>query len=284
MQAASTVKRELDRLQARVSGAGAPVVAAGGPTAASAPAPTPPALPTAAAVPSFQQAAASSIDSFKYVGFEDRFRGSREEIRARQETYVECFTGRSAVVDIGCGRGEFLDLLRERGIDARGLDLNREMVELCLGRGLRAEEGDAVGFLRRQPDGSLGGLVALQVVEHLQPDYLLQFLDAAYHALAPGSPIVLETINPTCWAAFFESYVRDITHARPIHPDTLSYYASASGFQKVTVHYSAPCPEEWKLRRVEGDSPAAQALNHNVDLLNARLFTYQDFALLAERL
>ena len=114
------------------------------------------------------------------------------------------------------------------------MDLNHEMVEICRSKSLDATEGDALGFLRTQADGSLGGLVALQVVEHLQPDYLLAFLDTAYHKLRPGARIVLETINPACWFAFFASYIRDITHVRPIHPETLSYYVTASGFQKTT--------------------------------------------------
>ena len=87
---------------------------------------------------------------------------------------------------------------------------------------------------RRSRTESLGGLFAAQVVEHLEPDYLMRFLDAAYHKLRPGSKIVLETINPACWFAFFSSYIRDITHVRPLHPDTLQYFLRASGFQKVT--------------------------------------------------
>ena len=117
-------------------------------------------------------------------------------------------------------------------------------------RGLDATAGDALSYLLSLPDGSLGGLFAAQVVEHLEPDYLMRFLDAAYHKLRPGSKIVLETINPACWYAFFSSYIRDITHVRPLHPDTLQYLVGASGFQKVTVRYSAPFPDESKLQPV----------------------------------
>jgi SAM-dependent methyltransferase len=222
--------------------------------------------------------------SAKYVGFEDQFRGAPEEIAARQREYVEIFAGASDVLDIGCGRGEFLALLKERGVQARGIDVNDSMVEVCLQKGLDASKADALGYLRAQPAGSLGGLLAAQVVEHLDPAYLTNLLDAAYAALRPGAPIVLETINPACWFAFFESYVRDITHVRPLHPDTLKFLLQASGFGGVEIRYQAPYPEHHKLQRVPpalGD--AAETLNANVDKLNALMFTYLDYAALGRR-
>ena len=82
---------------------------------------------------------APSLDAYKYVGFEDQFRGSREAIRARFESYLPLFEGRSDVLDVGCGRGEFLELMRERGVGARGIDVNGAMVEVCRGKGLQAE-------------------------------------------------------------------------------------------------------------------------------------------------
>ncbi len=226
---------------------------------------------------------ASSIDSYKYVGFEDRYRGSQEDIRARLTAYLPFFEGASDVLDIGCGRGEFLDLLRERGITARGLDVNHEMVEVCKARGLDVSEGDALSFLNSLPDASLGGLLAAQVVEHLEPGYLMQLLDVAYHKLRPGSRIILETINPACWFAFFSSYIRDITHVRPLHPDTLSYLITASGFQRVTVRYEAPYPEHEKLQPIAGEGPQTEVFNANVEKLNALMFTYLDYAAIGER-
>ena len=89
-----------------------------------------------------------------------------------------------------------------------------------------------LSYLLAQPDGSIGGLFAAQVVEHLEPDYLMRFLEAAYHKLRPGSKIVLETINAACWFAFFSSYIRDVTHVRPLHPDTLRYLVGPAAFRK----------------------------------------------------
>ena len=237
-----------------------------------------------------------ALDAYTYVGFENRFRGSEAEIRGRQVDYAPLFDGASDILDVGCGRGEFLDVLRERGITARGLDLNGEMVEVCRSRGLEAEVGDALAYLRGLPDASLGGMFAAQVVEHLDPQYLIRLLAVAFQKLRPGSKIVLETINPQCWFAFFDSYLRDITHAQPLHPDTLQYLLVASGFQRTTVRYSAPCPEHAKLQHValasrpvptlrSSDLTSAVAVvNANVDKLNHLLFTHMDYAAIGERL
>ena len=233
-------------------------------------------------------AEAKSLDSYKYVGFEDQFRGSQHDIAERVAAYVPLFEGASDVLDVGCGRGEFLELLRAKGISARGIDLNEEMAAVCRERGLDATAGDALSYLLAQPDGSLGGLFAAQVVEHLEPDYLMRFLEAAYHKLRPGSKIVLETINAACWYAFFSSYIRDVTHVRPLHPDTLRYLVSASGFQRVTVRFSAPFPEETKLQAVPASPDRPETLeavfNENVGKLNDLLFTYLDYAAIGERL
>ena len=236
-------------------------------------------------------AAAPVIDSYKYVGFEDRFRGSQEDIRARLEPYVAMLQGARDVLDVGCGRGELLDLLRNEGILARGLDLNHEMVEVCRERGLDVAEGDLVRYLGGLPDGALGGLIAIQVVEHLEPAYLMRALDLAYHKLRPGSRIILETINPACWFAFFASYIRDLTHVRPIHPETLQYLLTASGFEGASIEWRSPYPMTEKLQPVapgaDDDAPAVKDLrdtiNANVERLNGLLFTNMDYAAVATR-
>ena len=239
--------------------------------------------------PAVAGVAAPTLDSYKYVGFEDRFRGSQAEIRSRLEAYVPLFAGARDVLDVGCGRGELLDLLRQAGVPARGLELNHEMAETCRTRGLEVTEGDLLSHLQALPDGALGGLIAIQVVEHLEPDYLIRALDVAYHKLRPGSLIVLETINPACWFAFFASYVRDLTHVRPLHPETLTYLLTASGFMRVRAEYHSPYPEADKLQKVApaGSDPLqadlADTVNGNTERLNALLFTYMDYAAIGER-
>jgi O-antigen chain-terminating methyltransferase len=234
----------------------------------------------------------SNVDASTYVGFEDRFRGSRDEIRGRVEDYLPMLTPAVDVVDVGCGRGELLDLLAANGIPARGVDSNESMVALCRSRGLQVEQGDAVSYLERQADGSLGGVVAVQVVEHFEPAYLVRFLETAYQKMKPGAPLVLETLNPACWMAFFECYIRDLTHQRPLHPDTLRYLVSASGFTQVDVQYRQPVRDADRLERVvlpadpvpRADvASVAAALNAHADKLNARLFSTMDYAVIARR-
>jgi SAM-dependent methyltransferase len=270
-RAAAMTRRELERLAARPRDAG------GGPA------------------PSGEPRPSAAAHAYKYVAFEDRFRGSENEIRARLADYVAYFAGASNVLDIGCGRGEFLDLLKNAAVSAKGLDLNSEMVEVCRARGLDVVEADALDYLSGVPDESLGGLIAVQVVEHLQPDYLTALLQTSLYKLKPGARLVLETINPACWVAFFESYLRDLTHVRPIHPETLQHLLHASGFSSVEIVYRAPIGEEARLQRVkertlhfgeDASDPLTElsiAFNRNVDRLNSRMFTYQDFAAVARR-
>ncbi len=255
--------------------------------------PTPPAstdvkVPTASAASAH---GAGRLDAYKYVGFEEAFRGSEEEIASRLEGYSDRFGGASDVLDVGCGRGEFLALLRERGITARGLDANPEMVAACRERGLEVSEGDAVGYLQGLPDGTLGGLIATQVVEHFPSDYLLRFLELAYHKLRPGSTIILETLNVDSWSAFFGPYLRDITHARPLPPETLRFLLEASGFQRAELVFSSPADDEAKLTPVDIVEPSSDelravvgAFNRNVDKINTLLFTFLDYAAIAQKL
>jgi O-antigen chain-terminating methyltransferase len=239
----------------------------------------------------------AAVDCSKYIGFEDLFRGPRDEIRGRLADYLPLFAGAANVLDLGCGRGEFLELLREEGIEARGVDLNDEMVELCRTRGLDVVGGDALTYLEACPDGSIGGILAAQVIEHLDPAVIIRLLDVAHTKLTPGGRIVLETINPACWFAFFESYIRDLTHVRPVHPDTLKFLLQASGFQRVEIRYRAPFPEGDKLQPVSVpsiDAPLvpelpvlkdlAMTFNANIDKLNGLLFTHLDYAAIGERI
>ena len=246
-------------------------------------------------VPPAPAPAATDLDAYQYVCFEDVFRGASEEIAKRQRAYLPYFEGTSEVLDIGCGRGEFLALLREDGIPGRGVDTNAEAVERCRERGLEATRGDALGYLRTLADESLGGLFSAQVVEHLEVDYLMRMLADAHRTLRPGSRVVLETINPTSWTAFFSAYLRDVTHRHPLHPDTLAYLLRASGFVGVSIVYRSPVPDAAKLRRAEVDpavaaTPAgkaaatlADALNQHAELLNGLIFAEQDYAAIARR-
>jgi SAM-dependent methyltransferase len=228
------------------------------------------------------------VDSLVYVGFEDRFRGTRDDIARRVADYVPLFASASDVIDVGCGRGELLEALRAHGVPARGVDASPAMVAACRDRGLDVAHGDALGYLADQPDAGVGGLVAVQVVEHFEPAYLMRFLETAYHKMRPGAALVLETINPACWMAFFETYLRDLTHQRPLHPETLRYLVQASGFSHVDVRFRQPVGDADRLPQVAVDGPGpipalAAALNAHADRLNARLFSFMDYVVVARR-
>jgi O-antigen chain-terminating methyltransferase len=231
-----------------------------------------------------------------YKGFEDRFRGSVEEIRDKQRAFVPLFAGASDVLDIGCGRGEFLALLKEHRIGARGIDMNAAMVAAARDRGLDVVQAEALVYLQALPDASLGGIIASQVIEHLQPSSLLALLPVILKKLRPNAPVVLETINPACWLAFFSSYLRDFTHVWPVHPETLKYLLEAHGFARVELRYSEQAPDAVRMRGVDpasltGLDPAtaralttlADAYNANATILNSLLFTYMDYAAIGYR-
>ena len=305
-QSTLAFRRELERALGGVSTtSGAPTGSASatasassagavaGPASASLPASASAASP--APQGALQQLGASDrLLAHQYAGFEDLYRGAELDIKGRMADYVPIFAGAADVLDVGCGRGEFLELLRDSGVTARGLDLNHEMVERCRAKGFDVAEADAVSFLRGLAPGALGGLVATQVVEHLQPDYLLAFLTAAADTLRPGSAILLETINPACWSAFFDSYVRDLTHVRPVHPDTLKYLVTAAGFSGAEILWRSPYPDNGKLQRMPEAVRAAVAadpaqrsvvdtFDRAVDRLNGLFFGFRDYAVVARR-
>jgi SAM-dependent methyltransferase len=262
-------------LRARVEAAGEEVKALRGALAASAPG------------PAVAAAAERAADDSTYVAFEGCYRGPREEIRRRLADYVAHFKEPPGpVLDLGCGRGEFLELLREAGIEARGVESNLHVVQEDRARGLPVEHGDLLGFLAAQKDGSCGGVFAAQVAEHLPPAALQRMLKESHRVLRPGGVLLLETVNPRSVVALVEVYNRDLTHERPLHPDTLSFLAAAAGFTEVRVELRSPVDAAARLQPIPTDGlpeRVAEALNENVVRLNAFLYGPQDYALVARR-
>jgi SAM-dependent methyltransferase len=244
------------------------------------------ALAADAPAPTTAASAARAADDAHYVAFENRFRGDREELRERLAGYVDLFAGLAPVVDLGCGRGEFLELLRERGVAARGVEGNAQAVATCRAKGLDVSEGDLVDFLREQPAASLGGVFAAQVAEHLTPAVLQAAIAEAHRALRPGGLLALETVNPRSVVGFLEVYLRDLTHRTPLHPDTLSFLAAAQGFTDVRVEMRSPVDPAGRLQAVPPDGlppRAVDVLNENAARLNALLYGPQEYVLIARR-
>ena len=250
-EASARLVRELEERIARLERRGR---AAGGAPATVA------AQPGAAAVPD-------------YFAFESRMRGSVESVRARQRRYVNDFRGFEPVLDVGCGRGELVALLREAGIDARGVDADADMVAYARGEGLEVEQADAVEYLERMPDGSLGGVFMGQVVEHLPPPVLVRVFESIAAKLRPGGLLVAETINPLSPLAL-RNYFADLTHAQPLVPETLELLARQSGFADTEIRFLNEPAE----RLTEPDDPVIAA---NVRRLNQLLFGPLDYALVA---
>jgi O-antigen chain-terminating methyltransferase len=225
------------------------------------------------------------LEEARYLAFEERFRGSSEEVRGKLSPYVDCLRGSAPVLDLGCGRGEFLELLREAGIDASGVDGNADMVRRCRERGLLAEVSDVIDFVAQRPPASLGGIFAAQLVEHLPPRLLSPFLEGCHRALRPGGKLVLETVNPRSLVALVEAFYRDLSHEKPLHPETLDFALRAAGFREVTTRYSSPVPERARLLPMtEAEAgKGASTLNQNFEKLNAFLFGDQDYAAIATK-
>src|SRR5207244_9902701 len=158
-----------------------------------------------------------------YLHFEDEFRGTREEIKARVAVYLPKFrdagagTEASPILDLGCGRGELLEVLRTEGLVASGVDTNRAAVEQCRQQGLSVELGDAFDVLRKLPEASLGGLAALHVVEHLPFPLVLKLLDEALRVLRPGGVAIFETPNPKNVLVGSSNFFIASTHRNPVH-------------------------------------------------------------------
>ena len=198
------------------------------------------AAPSQAASTTASNMEAPRID---WLRFADRFRGPAEYVKRNQKMYAANFAGATDVLDIGCGRGEMLEALREAGIAARGIDLSAEQVALCRLRDLPAEQADLFAYLADLPDASLGGIVCSQVVEHLPPECLPRLVHLAHAKLKPGAVLAIETPNPECLAIFATHFYIDPTHTRPVPPVLLSFYLEESGFVGIEVHRLSPAIE-----------------------------------------
>ena len=202
-------------------------------------------IPPAAIAPAspLPQGPSPAQPEFDYARFAERFRGSEDYVKKGQRFYLPYFTGRREVLDIGCGRGEFLELMREAGVPARGIDLSRESVELCRQKGLQADAADLYTHLADLPEASLDGIFSAQVVEHLPPERLPDMIRLAASRLERDGVLAIETPNPECLAIFASHFYLDPTHARPVPHALLSFYMEEYGLGGIEVHRLSPAIE-----------------------------------------
>jgi O-antigen chain-terminating methyltransferase len=202
-------------------------------------------IPPAAIAPAspLPQGPSPAQPEFDYARFAERFRGSEDYVKKGQRFYLPYFTGRREVLDIGCGRGEFLELMREAGVPARGIDLSRESVEVCRRKGLQADAADLYTHLADLPEASLDGIFSAQVVEHLPPERLPDMIRLAASRLERDGVLAIETPNPECLAIFASHFYLDPTHARPVPHALLSFYMEEYGLGGIEVHRLSPAIE-----------------------------------------
>ncbi|MBI4836208.1 MAG: methyltransferase domain-containing protein [Candidatus Abawacabacteria bacterium] len=204
--------------------------------------------------------------AINYFEFENTFRGDEALIKARQSVYLQYFKDRHAVLDIGCGRGEFLELMRENSIEAQGIDLDKDMCDYCQKKGLKVSCEDLFVFLLRSPDNSFDGIFSAQVIEHLDFEQLQRLMYLLQKKLMVGAKAVLETVNPLCPVAHQHFYM-DLTHIKPLFPDVVAFLAQSFFLKKHALLFRTP---------VIPDLPEVQN-----DISQAHL--YGDYALVLEK-
>ena len=180
------------------------------------------------------------LDAF-YASFDEQFRGSREEIKQRLKVYLPIIkqqgigTELMPLLDVGCGRGEWLELLREEHLQASGVDSNRILVEWCRDRGLEVAEDDLMNSLHRQPDESLGAVTGFHIIEHLPIETLVEFLNQAVRVLKPGGVVIFETPNPQNVLVGSCNFYFDPTHRNPLPSQVTKFLLESRGFVGVEV-------------------------------------------------
>ncbi|HYW43827.1 MAG TPA: class I SAM-dependent methyltransferase [Bryobacteraceae bacterium] len=182
----------------------------------------------------------SAASPFDYGRFAERFRGSEEYVKAGQQIYLPYFAGCRSVLDIGCGRGEFLELMRGASVPARGIDLSEESVALCRHKGLEAETADLFQYLADQPEGAFDGIFCAQVVEHLPPERLPEMIKLCAGRLSRHGVIAIETPDPECLAIFATHFYLDPTHSRPVPHSLLVFYLEEFGIGTIEVKKLSP--------------------------------------------
>ena len=180
---------------------------------------------------------------FDYGRFAERFRGTEEYVKAGQQFYLPYFRACRNVLDIGCGRGEFLEMMQAAGIPAKGIDLSQESVATCRHKTLNAEVADLFVYLENLPEASLDGIFCSQVVEHLPPERLPEMIRLCASRLQRHGVVAIETPNPECLAIFATHFYLDPTHRRPVPHPLLAFYLDEFGVGRLEVRKLSPAVE-----------------------------------------
>lgn len=227
--------------------------------------------------------ASKIYDSINYATFENEFRGGQEKIKERQQGYVKVFKDCKKVIDLGSGRGEFLELLRDNHIPAIGVDQYEPFVEESLQKCLCAKQGDAITYLREQSDTSCDGIFSAQLVEHLQAEDLIALCGESFRVLDHGGKLVIETPNPTCVSTYLNSFYLDPTHNNPVHPKTLKFFLQQAGFSNIKIVFNEQSRIPYRLPLLEVENANLAEFNDGINFLSDVIFGCQDYAIIAEK-
>jgi len=226
--------------------------------------------------------AEDSYTGIDYFDFENRFRGSREIIKKVQEQYLDYYIDKKNVVDIGCGRGEFLELLKDNNIGAIGIDLYGKSIECCKLMGLNVLQEDAFKYLDKCD--SVDGVFAGQLVEHLTIGQIMRLCEVAYEKLKDDCYMIIETPNPTSLAIYTHAFYMDPSHEKPVHPLTLQYCAQKAGFKDVKILYTESSLLPVSIPKLVGSNiQNLEEFNVAMEIVSGTLFGSQDYAIIAKK-
>jgi len=252
------IHTELRTIRRKFAASGEPVETRSVSTAVASPPPPPPA------------------SSFDYASFEERFRGDEEFVSVSQSFYLPFFADLPRVVDLGCGRGEFIAGLRDRGAEVLGVDLDATALAACREKNISVERADIFEFLARQPDHSWDGVMCAHVIEHLPPLRLQELSDHCYRKLRPGGVVAFETPNPGCLAIFAGDFYLDPTHRAPVPAARMHFHLRESGFGTIEITERHPAPEVFPELRALDDMPQTAAFRQ-------KFFGGLDYAIVARK-
>jgi O-antigen chain-terminating methyltransferase len=239
-------------------------------------------------VPEIKEQLDESLD-INYYKFENKFRGSETDIKNRQRIHIPYFQSKKNVLDIGCGRGEFLELLKENGTKAKGIDIDKKMIEHCKKKGLDVIFFDAFDYLESIPDNSLEGIFMAHVIEHFKPKKIVKIINLSYKKLKKGSYFIIETVNPKSFASL-SNFNIDLSHVKLLHPSLMEFLLLSAGFKKMEVKFLSPIPEASKLKKINIDKKLTnsekkflEVHNTNIEKLNSIIYGYQDYAIIGKK-